>query len=238
MIKKLNKIQIINIIAFLIVPFISSIISTIHIVSFFEIGNLVWMSYLLAISFELGSISSALAITVLDKISKFAVWSIFLTLITFQVIGNVYYSFEYITYIELNNPEYLNTINTFLNFFYEFETQSDFKVFLCILIGSPIPLISLAFLKSLVDYLNGILIDVDDNKDNIDLISVDYDINDDDVDNVDNVDNVDDIKKSQEAEIELLKMKLEDKDNELTKAYDKMKVYKLNLFGDVNGDSN
>lgn len=159
MFTKLTKIQKWTVFTFMFVPLLSSLISTIHIVDFFEIGNFLWMAYVLSAAFEIGSIASAIALTVLDKISKFAVWSIFVILVFFQLLGNIFFSFEYITQMQLTNPEYLNTIYEFLNYFYEFENSQEFKVTLSILIGMPIPLISLAFLKSVIDYIGNILKD-------------------------------------------------------------------------------
>ena len=152
--KKYTKIQIINIIAFLIVPIISSFISTYHIVNFFQIGNSFALSMFLSISFELGALASAISITILDKISKFVTWAIFLILIVFQIIGNVYYTFEYIVRQEVINSKYLDVPARFISYFWEFETTDEIRMFLSILIGIPIPLISLAFLKTLVDYIS------------------------------------------------------------------------------------
>jgi hypothetical protein len=112
------------------------------------------MAILLAISFELGAIASALSITVLDKVSKFAVWSMFIILTIFQMIGNAYYTFNYVINSEILNTNYLDIISKFLQYFWEFESTDDIKMFLSILIGIPIPLISLAFLKTLVDYIS------------------------------------------------------------------------------------
>jgi ABC-type multidrug transport system fused ATPase/permease subunit len=163
--QKYNKMQIWTIIAFLIVPLLSSFISTYHIVGFFDLGNYTWMAVVLAIAFELGSIASALSITILDKISKFAVWTMFFTLIAFQIIGNVYYTFDYITLAEKNYPEYLENAKVFLTYFYEFETFDDLKMFLSLLIGVPIPLISLAFLKTLVDYVSNVKKEISEKED-------------------------------------------------------------------------
>jgi hypothetical protein len=117
------------------------------------------MAYVLAVAFEIGSIASAIALTVLDKISKFAVWSIFIILVFFQLLGNIFFSFEFITKMQMENSEYLNIVSDFLNYFYEFDDPREFKVTLSILIGMPIPLISLAFLKSVIDYIGNILKD-------------------------------------------------------------------------------
>ena len=210
MISNLTRVQKWTVIAFLIVPLLSSAISTIHIVDFFGLGNYHWMAYVLAAAFEIGSIASAIAITALDKISKWAVWSIFIVLVFFQLIGNIYFSFDYITTMVMSNPEYLDTAKAFIGYFYSFENYDDLRVVLSCLIGLPIPLISLAFLKSVVDYINTIMEESKDNlveknksdildnndisendKNLVDKSSVDVIITDDENTNIDNSENED-----------------------------------------------
>lgn len=153
--KNLTNIQKITIGSFLLVPLLSSFISTIHIVDFFGLGNYKWMAVLLAIAFEIGSIASALSITVLDKIKKWVIFSMFFILIFFQIVGNVYFSFNYISGLDTAT---LKNAQEFFGYFVE-NNITDFKIYLSFLIGLPIPLISLAFLKSLVDYLGKLLED-------------------------------------------------------------------------------
>lgn len=218
--QKYNKMQIWTIIAFLVVPLLSSFISTYHIVGFFDLGNYTWMAVVLAIAFELGSIASALSITILDKISKFAVWTMFFTLIAFQIIGNVYYTFDYITLAEKNYPEYLENAKVFLTYFYEFETFDDLKMFLSLLIGVPIPLISLAFLKTLVDYVSNVKKEnAEDVSTNVDLgelvkkfkekIEIPEDLEEDE-DDLEGMEDYDEEEVEDDSEIEEEELKVED----------------------------
>lgn len=151
--KNLTNIQKITIGSFLLVPLLSSFISTIHIVDFFGLGNYKWMAVLLAIAFEIGSIASALSITVLDKIKRWVIFSMFFILIFFQIVGNVYFSFNYISGLDVAT---LKNAQEFFGYFVE-NNATDFKIYLSFLIGLPIPLISLAFLKTLVDYLGKLI---------------------------------------------------------------------------------
>jgi hypothetical protein len=140
--------------AFLIVPILSSFISTVHVVTLFQLGNVVWMSIFLAVVFELGQLSSLLALAVLDKINKFLVWSIFILLAFMQILGNIYYTFDFIGLKLLENPEWLSSALELVNrFTYEDVNVNDAKFYVSLIIGIPIPLIAVAFLKSLVDYL-------------------------------------------------------------------------------------
>ncbi len=153
MFKNFTKIQKITIISFIIVPILSSFISTLHIVDFFGLGNYKWMAIFLAVAFEIGALSSALSITVLDKIKKWVVYFIFSVLLFFQIIGNVYFSFNYISEMLVSDPNSIKNAREFFGYFWEMS-DTDFKVYLSFLIGVPIPAISLAFLKSLIDYLS------------------------------------------------------------------------------------
>jgi len=137
---------------FLSVPAISSIISTIHLIDLFNLGNPTWLSILLAVTFELGSIASLLAISVIDRIKTGAIWFIFFILSGLQIIGNVYYSYSFTSDQILSNPTFLTNFMDLFSFITGDEIK-DVKIFLSCIIGIPIPLIALFFLKSNIDYL-------------------------------------------------------------------------------------
>ncbi len=139
---------------FLAVPFLSSLISTLHIVTFFGLGNLPWMAVVLAIAFEIGSIASLMTLAVLDRINRFAVWFIFVVLISMQMIGNVYYTYDFVSTMMASNAQWINNFVELI----EVTTMQKLdprttKLVLSLLIGLPIPVVSLAFLKSVADYL-------------------------------------------------------------------------------------
>ena len=151
--------------AFLVVPILSSFISTVHVVSLFSLGNVLWMSIFLAVVFELGQLSSLLALAVLDKINKSLVWGIFILLALMQIVGNVYYTFDFIGNRLAENPEWLFSAGELVNrFTFNDVLVEDVRFYVSLIIGVPIPLIAVAFLKSLVDYLrthDGHLIETD-----------------------------------------------------------------------------
>jgi hypothetical protein len=137
---------------FLSVPAISSIISTIHLIDLFNLGNPTWLSILLAVTFELGSIASLLAISVIDRIKTGAIWFIFFILSGLQIIGNVYYTYSFTSDQMLANQTFLTNFMDLFSFITGEEIR-DVKIFLSCIIGIPIPLIALFFLKSNIDYL-------------------------------------------------------------------------------------
>ena len=137
---------------FVAIPFLSSLISTIHLVNLFALGNNSWMAITLAIAFEIGSIASLLILTILDRINKGMIMSIFVVLVVMQILGNLYYSFDYINQQLLVNKAWLGSFQELVGYF----AQGDIvltKLLVACLISIPIPLIGLFFLKSVVDYL-------------------------------------------------------------------------------------
>ena len=141
------------VVAFLAVPIIASVISTFHLVHLFLLGNPDIMSYLLSIAFEVGSVAAFAALAVLDKLKRGMVIFIFSVLFFMQLIGNVYYSFEYVNIKLAESASWLASFTEFLTPLLGKLAPSTYKFILAIIIGVPIPLVSIAFVKSLVDYL-------------------------------------------------------------------------------------
>lgn len=138
---------------FTLVPFISAAISTIHLLNLFDLGNANWLSILLSIAFEIGSISAFLMMSEFKQRHTFLKWFIFLILFFMQIIGNIYYSFEFINISLKENPLFLESFtelaNVFIMMFREDPlTTSGSKFLLSCLVGLPVPIISLAFLKA------------------------------------------------------------------------------------------
>ncbi len=123
--------------------FMVSIISTIHVIDFFELSNPSWLAISLAIAFEIGAAASLAAIIILEKTSRFMVWSLFLILTAMQAMGNTYYAFT-------NLEEFQAWIELFGLVDAEPIAQ---KRILSIVSGAILPIVALGFIKSLVDYI-------------------------------------------------------------------------------------
>lgn len=120
-----------------------SIISTIHVIEFFDLSNPKWLSISLAIAFELGAAASLASLIALDKMNKFLVWALFVTLTLMQAMGNTYYAY---TNIE--------DFSKWSELFGLIEEDVIFqKRILSIVSGAILPLVALGFIKSLVDYI-------------------------------------------------------------------------------------
>jgi hypothetical protein len=147
---KLVKGSIIGIFIFLYL--MVSTISMINSFDFFHLSQGDTMAWVLAVSFELGSACSLASLIILNRINKTIVWMLFITLTSFQIMNNVYH-----TYINLN--DFKGWIELFG---LEDEEIIYQKRILSIISGAILPLISLGFIKSLVDYINPDDVKMDD----------------------------------------------------------------------------
>jgi hypothetical protein len=120
-----------------------SVISTIHVISFFELSNPQWLAISLAIAFEIGAAASLASLITLDKMNKGIVWGLFIILTFMQAMGNTYYA-----YINLEN------FQGWIELFGLSEEDPIYqKRILSIVSGAILPVIALGFIKALVDYI-------------------------------------------------------------------------------------
>ena len=120
-----------------------SLISTIHVIDFFELSNAKWLAITLAVAFEIGAAASLASIIVLSKMNKWIVWTLFFILTAMQAMGNTYYAFTHLS-------DYQGWVELFgLN---EEEPLYQKRI-LSLVSGAILPLVALGFIKSLVDYI-------------------------------------------------------------------------------------
>lgn len=120
-----------------------SVISTIHVIDFFELSNPYWLAVTLAIGFEVGAAASLASLVILKKMNKTLVWALFITITLMQMQGNMYYAF-------INMEDY----TSWAELFNLIEEEPIFqKRVLAAISGAILPLVALGFIKSLVDYI-------------------------------------------------------------------------------------
>nr|QBM02744.1 hypothetical protein [uncultured archaeon] len=142
------------VIAFMIVPFSVSLVSALHVVSFFELSNYKAISIVLAVVFELGALSSLAGIVAMDKINKGTVWAIFILLTTFQMMGNTYYSYDTTTTKMITDSNLIKNFTELFGFsVYDASDIIFVKRIIAILSGAILPIISLCFLDLLMKYI-------------------------------------------------------------------------------------
>lgn len=120
-----------------------SIISTIHVIDFFELSNPKWLAVTLAIAFEVGAAASLASIIALKKMNKGIVWALFIVLTLMQAMGNTYYAF-------VNLKGFEGWIELFGLVDEDLVQQKRIVSFIS---GAVLPLVALGFIKSLVDYI-------------------------------------------------------------------------------------
>ena len=120
-----------------------SIISTIHVIEFFELSNPRLLAISLAIAFELGAAASLASLITLDKMNKGIVWGLFIILTAMQAMGNTYYAFTH-----------LLNFQGWIELFGLVDEELIYqKRVLSIVSGAILPIVALGFIKSLVDYI-------------------------------------------------------------------------------------
>ena len=138
---------------FIAVPILSSIISTLHLIDLFHLGNPNWLATALAITIEIGSIASFLTLSILSKLNKTIVWTVFIILFFMQLLGNMYFSYEWINDKMVADTKWILSFKEMCEFFTGELESIDVKMYLTIIISWPIPLISVFLLKSATDYI-------------------------------------------------------------------------------------
>jgi len=120
-----------------------SLISTIHVIDFFELSNSRPLAITLAIAFEVGAAASLASLVILDKMNKTLVWALFITITLMQMQGNMFYAFKNLEGFAMWS-ELFDLID---------EDVLFQKRVLAAVSGAILPLVALGFIKSLVDYI-------------------------------------------------------------------------------------
>lgn len=120
-----------------------SLISTIHVIDFFELSNPKWLAVTLALAFEVGAAASLASIIALKKMNKGIVWVLFFMLTAMQAMGNAFFAYTH-----------LNNYQSWIELFGLVDSDPiEQKRILSIVSGAILPLVALGFIKSLVDYI-------------------------------------------------------------------------------------
>jgi hypothetical protein len=139
----------------MLVPLITSVVSTIHVVSFFELSNYYILSLILALAFELGALSALAGLVVMDRINKSVIWFIFILLTAFQMVGNTYFSYDTTTTKMITETGLIKNFSELFGFVNENADDVIFiKRMIAIITGGVLPVISLSFLHLLMSYVS------------------------------------------------------------------------------------
>lgn len=137
--------------SFLLIPIIVSVISSIHVINFFEISNNKALAIALSVSFEIGALSALAGLVVLDKINKNVIYFIFFLLTAYQMMGNTYFAYDVISQKMITNPDLIKNWAELFGF--DVEDIISMKRLIAIISGAVLPIVSLCFLDLSVDYI-------------------------------------------------------------------------------------
>jgi hypothetical protein len=106
------------------------------------------------LAFEIGAAASLASLIALDKMNKTIVWMLFIILTLMQAMGNTYYAYTN-----------LSDFSKWSELFGLVEEEIIYqKRILSLISGAILPLVSLGFIKSLVDYIRPDSIDEENNE--------------------------------------------------------------------------
>lgn len=143
---------------FIVLYACTALISCIHAVDFFSIGNVSWMSIMLACVFELGQATVLASLLLSDNKNKIMPWVLMVILTTVQVIGNVYSCFKFISLSEINYYQYLQKP---LLFWINGISEETVMIIISYIIGALLPIVALCMTTMVANNLKFV---EDDNK--------------------------------------------------------------------------
>lgn len=137
--------------SFLLIPLIVSVISSIHVINFFELSNGKALAIALSVSFEIGALSALAGLVVMDKINKNVIYFIFILLTAYQMMGNTYFAYDMLSDKMISNPDLIKNWSELFGF--ETDDIITMKRIIAIISGAILPIVSLCFLDLSVDYI-------------------------------------------------------------------------------------
>lgn len=137
---KKNIINKIFIYAFLFLYGLVAFISFCHAIEFFDIGNVNWMSIMLAFAFELGLAVCLASILIGTNKRNNIAWVLLVILVLVQVVGNTYSVFKYIS---VSEAEYYTYLAKPLLFFIEDVSEETVQIIISWIMGAILPIVAL-----------------------------------------------------------------------------------------------
>lgn len=125
---------------FIVLYILTATISFFHAVQFFNIGNVVWMSYILALAFEASQCAILFSILMTDNKKTLVPWIAMFVVTSIQCIGNVYSVFKYMS---LNSMDYYVYLQKPLLFMSPNISSEMVMIIIAWIIGALLPIIAL-----------------------------------------------------------------------------------------------
>lgn len=126
--------------AFLFLYTLVAFISFCHAIEFFDIGNIHWMSIMLAFAFELGLAVCLASILIGTNKRNNIAWLLLIILVLVQVIGNTYSVFKFISE---SGKDYYNYLAKPMLFMIEEVSQETVQIIISWIMGAILPVVAL-----------------------------------------------------------------------------------------------
>ena len=122
-----------------------SFVSISHLFEFIQITDSTSISVLQSIGYALGTAASIFSFTLLNKANRGLVLTLFVILMIMEIIGNVYHAY---THLDLQKVKLFSELLGVD----DFESKDQKRIF-ALLVGLPIVLISMGYIKVLINYI-------------------------------------------------------------------------------------
>ena len=126
--------------AFLFLYALVAFISFCHAIEFFDIGNIHWMSIMLAFAFELGLAVCLASILIGTNKRNNIAWLLLTILVLVQIIGNTYSVFKFISE---SGHDYYNYLAKPMLFMIEEVSQETVQIIISWIMGAILPIVAL-----------------------------------------------------------------------------------------------
>ena len=140
-------------------------ISFIHAIDFFSVGNVYWMSVVLALAFEVAQAGVLFAILTTKHRKSVLAWCMLVVLVAVQCSANVYSVYKY---MNLSDEVFYQYIKDSLLFFMYSVDEKEVMVTVSWVIGALLPLIALGLTAMVADSMNfveeGKMVEIDSPK--------------------------------------------------------------------------
>jgi hypothetical protein len=118
----------------------TAFVSWYHAVTFFNIANAIWLSYILSFVAEVGQASALFSLLLTENKKEWLTWFVMVILTMLQVIGNVESSYDWI----IKHGDGVESFRKSILFWVQTENTDTFKVIIAWITGAVLPVIALS----------------------------------------------------------------------------------------------
>lgn len=118
----------------------TAFVSWYHAITFFNIANAIWLSFILSLVAEVGQASALFSLLLTENKTKWLTWVVMVILTALQVVGNVDSSYDWIS----KHGEGVESFRKSILFWVQTENNDMFKVIIAWITGALLPIIALS----------------------------------------------------------------------------------------------